>query len=95
MRQIQWKFSTVVLALIAVLALGITGGAGIDARDTNRVELWRDFNVDGGGFIKRDKLWWYGSYRRTRSDLQKVNFPVKPQVIFVIHRTGKATYNLT
>ena len=35
--------------------------------DTNRLTEFRDFNVDLGGFVKKDKLWWYGAYRRTNT----------------------------
>ena len=38
------------------------------ARDTNRLEMFRDFNADLGGFIKKDRLWWYAAYRRTETD---------------------------
>ncbi len=47
------------------LAAGVTGSTVVPAIDTNRLTEFRDFNVDLGGFIKKDRLWWYGAYRRT------------------------------
>ena len=30
-----------------------------DARDLNRLSLFRDFTADVGGYLKKDRLWWY------------------------------------
>lgn len=79
----------------AKLALGVTGGFDLDARDTNRVDLYKDINGDVGGFVVKDKIWWYGSLRYNASDVRFVNFPVKPQYTRVDSRGGKVTYNLT
>ena len=46
----------------AQIAAGVTGSNVVDPRDTNRLEMFRDFNADLGGFIKKDRLWWYGAY---------------------------------
>ena len=45
------------------IARGVSGGPGLDARDVNRLERFRDFNADVGGFLKKNKAWWYGAYR--------------------------------
>jgi hypothetical protein len=47
------------------LARGVTGGPGLDARDVNRLERFRDVNADVGGYLKKDAAWWYGAYRST------------------------------
>ncbi len=48
------------------IARGVTGGPGLDVRDVNRLERFRDFNVDVGGYLKKDKAWWYGALPRDR-----------------------------
>jgi hypothetical protein len=45
------------------IARGLTGGPALAVRDLNRLERFRDFNTDVGGYLKRDKAWWYGAYR--------------------------------
>jgi len=47
------------------IARGVSGGPRLDVRDVNRLERFRDFNADVGGYLKRDKAWWYGAYRST------------------------------
>ena len=47
------------------IARGVSGGPGLDARDVNRLERFRDFNVDVGGYLKKDRAWWYAAYRNT------------------------------
>jgi hypothetical protein len=77
------------------LDLGVTGGFGLDARDTNRVDDYKDINGGAGGFILKDKIWWYGSIRHNASNVRFVNFPVKPQYTRLTNRNLKVTYNLT
>ena len=45
------------------IARGVSGGPGLDARDVNRLQRFRDFNADVGGYLKKDKAWWYAAYR--------------------------------
>ena len=40
------------------IARGVSGGPGLDARDVNRLKLFRDFTADAGGHLKKDKAWW-------------------------------------
>ncbi len=35
------------------IARGVSGGPGLDARDVNRLERFRDFNADVGGYLKK------------------------------------------
>ena len=35
------------------IARGVSGGPGLDARDVNRLERFRDFNADVGGYVKK------------------------------------------
>ena len=45
------------------IARGVAGGPSLDAREVNRLERFRDFTIDAGGYLKRGKAWWYGAYR--------------------------------
>ena len=76
------------------IRLGLTGSNVLSVYDTNRISKFSDFNADLGGFIKKDKLWWYFAYRYTSvaqryptllDDTQKTTSPVF---------TGKMTYNI-
>lgn len=44
---------------------GLSGGPGLAVEEVNRLTRFRDFNADVGGYLKRDKAWWYGAYRST------------------------------
>jgi hypothetical protein len=77
------------------LARGLQGGGGIDARDVNRLSSYQDTNIGFGGHAKKDKLWWYGSYRHQDVKARFVNFPVKPQTTILNNYSGKITYNIS
>ena len=49
----------------AQIARGVSGGPGLDARHVNRLQHFHDFNADVGGYLNKDKAWWYGAYRST------------------------------
>ena len=51
----------------AAAAASFTGPCGVFTGD--QFSRYNDFNVDMGGFIKKDKLWWYASWRDQYSDL--------------------------
>jgi hypothetical protein len=51
---------------------------GIRDKDVNRMTVYYDVNADAGGYIKRDKLWWYGSVREFNTEVNEPRFPVKP-----------------
>lgn len=78
----------------AQIATGLTGGPAVDVRDLNRTTRYRDINGDLGGYVIKDRLWWYGSFRKTINEVNKPNFPVGPQYTSVSNRTAKLTYNL-
>lgn len=73
-------------------ALGVKGGGGLEASDLNRLHSYRDLNGDVGGYIKIDKLWWYGSLRDQKAQSLLPNFPVKPFETRLQNITGKTTY---
>ena len=77
------------------IARGLTGGGGLDPEDVNRLSSYQDVNVGFGGYVMRDRLWWYGSYRHQDIKARFVNFPVKPQQTLLNNYSAKVTYNLT
>jgi carboxypeptidase family protein len=48
----------------AQLALGLKTVGTVPIQDSNRTIEFRDFSGDLGGHLIKDKLWWYGAYRR-------------------------------
>jgi Carboxypeptidase regulatory-like domain/TonB dependent receptor-like, beta-barrel len=74
---------------------GLEGGGGLDPEDTNRLSSYQDENVGFGGYIAKDRLWWYGSYRHQDIKARFVNFPVKPQTTILNNYSVKLTYNLS
>jgi hypothetical protein len=73
---------------------GSRGGSGLAPRDANRLWSYHDVNADGGGYIKKDALWWYGSFRDQEVAARQINFPVEPHRTRVTNYTGKGTYQL-
>ena len=78
----------------AQMAAGIKGSQYLATEDLNRLSLFRDFTADVGGFVKKDKLWWYFAYRNNVADLR---FPTL--VDDIQHTYGpvysvKGTFNL-
>jgi hypothetical protein len=76
----------------AQVALGLQGGGGISVYDLNRLDRFQDFNADVGGYLIKDKLWWYGAYRYTLLDLRTPNLVGKAQRSTDNVVTGKGTY---
>jgi hypothetical protein len=62
--------------------------------DLNRLHSYHDLNGDVGGYLKIDKLWWYGSLRDQDAQSLLPNFPVKPFETHLQNITGKGTYAL-
>jgi hypothetical protein len=40
---------------------------------SNEIKKYYDFNLNAGGAIKQDKLWWYASYRDQFNSVEQVN----------------------
>ena len=78
----------------AQIAAGVIGSDVVDPRDTNRLEMFRDFNADLGGFVRRDRLWWYGAIRRTDTGQRYPTLLDDIQDTWVPVGTGKATWNV-
>lgn len=77
------------------LALGVAGGGSVKAVDTNRLQRFHDFNANLGGFVIKDKLWWFGAFRYTTLGLRFVDLTDSVQDTTIPVYTGKLTYNLT
>ena len=71
------------------------GGFGF-REGSNEIESYRDMNVTGGGPIKRDKIWWYGSYRRQKNSVAQPNLTYGGLFDTQLwNATGKTTYQVT
>lgn len=76
----------------AQLAMGVTGGGSLTAVDVNRTAGWREINFGMGGYIVKDKVWWYGSYNNLDFKQWYVNYPPEPQHSAGKNYTAKGTY---
>lgn len=77
------------------IAAGLTTtNPSFDVTDLNRTEYLRDISADVGGFLIKDKIWWYGAYRYT-SQAQRFPFFDGLQANKAPVYTGKVTYNIT
>ncbi len=78
----------------AQVAAGLKGSASLPVTDLNKMHSYYDTNGDAGGFLKKDKVWWYGSVRK--QDIQSLlpNFPVKPFETGLKNFSSKGTYAL-
>ena len=73
------------------IARGAAGGAGVSPSDANRLHAYHDLNADIGGFIRRDRVWWYASVRDHGNALRRVTFPSEPIETRGRNATAKAT----
>ena len=60
----HWQSSNVDANQIARFA---PAGGGLSATEANQMWHNHDVNADAGGFIVRDRLWWYSSIRGRKS----------------------------
>ena len=79
----------------AQIARGVSGGPGLDARDVNRLQRFRDFTADVGGYLKKDKAWWYGAYRSTAVEQRYPWLLDTAAELEAEVGTGKVTYLLS
>jgi hypothetical protein len=73
----------------------LTGCGNLTPSDLNRMTDYHDINADIGGFLRKDKVWWYFSVRDQNIKSLLPNFPVKPFETGLRNVTGKATYALS
>lgn len=76
------------------IARGLTGGGGLEPQDVNRLSSYQDENLGAGGYIIKDRLWYYGSMRHQKIEARFANFPVKPQQTILNNYSAKITYTL-
>jgi hypothetical protein len=76
------------------ITAGVPSSRFLNARDTNRLSKFQDFNADLGGYVRKDKLWWYGAYRRTVTDQRYPTLTDDIQHTWVPVGTGKISYNV-
>lgn len=74
---------------------GAAAGGVRAPRDSNRLWSRFDVNADAGGFIWKDRVWWYGSVRIEEVSALAVNFPVRPRETRRVNFTGKVTSRLS
>lgn len=77
------------------VSLGVTGSPYLAARDLNRLERFRDFNADLGGYLRKDLAWWYAAYRRTVTGQRYPTLIDDVQMTWVPVYTGKLTLNVS
>ena len=77
------------------IALGVTGGPGESVENTNRLNSFDVYSAGMGGYILKDKLWWYGEYSKTSLEQHFPNIlGGQSQHAQLPSYMGKLTYNL-
>src|SRR5262244_2779891 len=65
---------------------------------SNELQKYRDFNLNVGGPVKKDRLWWYFSYRNQKNSVGQPNFigPISGTLFDTLlwNPSGKATYQI-
>jgi hypothetical protein len=87
----HWQSSNVDANQISRVA---PSGGGLSAQQANQLWHYRDVNADAGGFVLKDRLWWYGSIRDQDIASRLVTFPVEPYETRLTNYDGKATYRV-
>lgn len=77
------------------LALGVAGTAAVKTEDLNRVKEFRDLSTDLGGFVIKDRLWWYGAFRRQQLEQGTPTLLDALQKLSLTVFTAKVSANLT
>jgi hypothetical protein len=63
---------------------------------SNEIENYRDFNINVGGPIKRDKIWWYFSHRDQKNAVNLPNFGFDGTFDTRLwNPSGKVTYQMS
>lgn len=75
-------------------ARGAPVADGLPARDANRLGQYRDVNGDVGGYLRKDRLWWYASARDHGASARQVSFPAASIDTRVTSATGKMTWRV-
>jgi hypothetical protein len=78
----------------ALLRKANTNFGNLAPTDLNRLHSYHDLNGDVGGYVKKDKLWWYSSLRDQDAQSLLPNFAVKPFETHLQNITAKGTYSV-
>ncbi|HWW82533.1 MAG TPA: hypothetical protein VNZ26_02960, partial [Vicinamibacterales bacterium] len=78
----------------AQIAKGLAGSNAVSVNDLNRLTEFKDFDADLGGFVIKDKLWWFGAARHTVTGQRYPTLVDDVQDTTVPVYTAKVTYNL-
>jgi hypothetical protein len=80
--------------IATLTAGGVVPTAAVPLVDVNRLNLFRDLSANVGGYVIKNKLWWFVSYRYT---VTEQNYPTlnESQASWSPNYTAKVTYNLT
>lgn len=70
---------------------GAASSRDVPATSANRLAGYHDVNADVGGFIRRNRLWWYGAVREQEVAQRRVTFPFAPVETGAWNTTGKVT----
>lgn len=54
------------------IARGLIGGGGLAPQDVNRLSAYQDTNVGLGGYLAKDRLWWYGSFQNSCASTKSI-----------------------
>ena len=71
---------------------GAASAAGFPPDEANRLDAYRDVDADIGGFVRKDRLWWYASARDQRAGARRVTFPAAPIEMRAGSAVGKVTF---
>jgi Carboxypeptidase regulatory-like domain len=74
---------------------GALAGGGLRPGQVNQLWHNHDVNADVGGFVRKDRLWWYSSVRFEEVAARLVNFPVEPYATTLTNYSGKATLRVS
>ena len=77
------------------IARGLRGRNEVADREVNRQWGARDANVDAGGAIRPDRVWWFVSARDQEMSVRQVRFPIMPARTHITNLGGKATARVT
>lgn len=70
---------------------GAAGSRNVPATGANRLDGYHDLNADAGGFVRRDRAWWYASVREQEASRRRVTFDAAPVGTRAWNATGKMT----
>jgi carboxypeptidase family protein len=73
---------------------GASAAAGLPVNGANRLQHYHDLNGDIGGYLRKDRLWWYASARDHAASARQVNFPLAPLETRSTTFTAKGTWRV-